>query len=81
MFSSLFVTLLLSIVHGVSVCVVVPLLVVIHCTNVTMSRVVFLMWLLCLYSRFLLCWDAGSALEWWVCYTAARDRSRSIGLV
>ena len=62
-------------------CVVVPLLVVIHCTHVTMSRVVFLMWLLSLYCRFLLCWDAGSVLEWWVCYTAASDRSRSIGLV
>jgi hypothetical protein len=80
-FSSLFVILLLSTVCGVSVCVLVPLLVVIHCTKVAMSRVVILMWLLSLYCRFLLCWDAGSALEWWVCYTAASDRSRSVGLV
>jgi hypothetical protein len=62
-------------------CVVVPLLVVIHCTHVAMSRVVFLMWLLSLCCRFLLCCYAGSALECWVCYTAASDRSRSIGLV
>ena len=62
-------------------CVVVPLLLVIHCTHVTKRSVVFRMWLLSQYCRFLLCWDAGSALGRWVCYTAASDRSRSIGVV
>ena len=80
-FNSLFVTLLLATVHGVSVlcdCVVAGNYSLHTCTT---SRVVFLMWLLSLYCRFLLCWDAGFALEWWVCYTSASDCSLSFSLV
>ena len=39
----------------------------------TMSRVVILMCLLSLYCCFLLCWDAGSLLEWSVFGVAAMN--------
>ena len=72
--------------HNSQSCVIVSLLVVIHCTHCNASRVVFLMWLLRLYCRFsavLIVWDAGVCFGvvgfWCDCFKGAREGGFSAG--
>ena len=52
--------------HNSQYCVIVSLLVTVHCTRCNASRVVFLIWPLRMYCRLLLCSSCGMQDLLWV---------------